>query len=359
MSHYQFSNPVKLGVLPPGLGPSVGQQEWPRKMPLKYRYSGLGDRKLGKEYLYTGLGALGTAPEATQGIQQLLTHLSAHGSAFQTALGQASGYINLVLSAASLGTGIASAACSGCDRTGIDITNNIIGWIRALLNGQSPTIAGLTQAQLNGFVDFCRIKDGIKVGLDAAFSIAAIAAARDSGASRALVTVQGFLSNFLDAICQIPAIQAAMAPAAPAMQTCTDGSVIPADQTCPTAPRFQYRPSTFHTTMPFRIISADTGGGGGAAPSSGISGGMVVGILAVLGIGAYAYSQRGSALGGFPPHWAEKNGDWEFWVSTDGSSGFLLHIANQRGENHPDDMKHFSSKSAAIAWARAQNWRRR
>jgi hypothetical protein len=206
MSMYEFSNPVHIGSVSPKLGAALAA-DWPsERAPLKYRYTGLGDRRLGKQYRYTGLETdVATAAATTAGVQQLLSRLSGSAS-FRASLNQASGVINLVLGAAQLGTGIASAACSGCDRTGIDITNNIIGWIRALLNGQAPTVAGLTPAQVQGFVDFCNVKDAVKGGVDAAFAIGQVAAYNNSGVQSALSTVQGFIDNFLDAICQIPAV---------------------------------------------------------------------------------------------------------------------------------------------------------
>ena len=314
---YQFSNPVSIGNLSPRLGASLSG-DWPSRMtPLKYKYSGLG-RNLGPRYKFTGFGTVPTTTDsaaATAGVQSLLNRLSGPGS-FQTALGQASGYINLVLGAASIGTGVASAACSGCDRTGIDITNNIIGWIRALLSGQSPTVRGLTPAQLQGFVDFCRIKDAIKGGLDLAFSIASLAATRDPSASNALLSIQGFLGNFLDSICLIPAVQALQAaqdapppPDAPppTMQTCSDGTVIPADQACP-PPRLRFIPNLITqpitlnlqercadgSTAPWGHCPAPGSGGGGGSrePAAGMSPVMMVGIALALGVGVYAYNNR-------------------------------------------------------------------
>lgn len=163
------------------------------------------------------LGGLGTVPSTADaaalgtGLNRLIGTLS--GSAqFRAQLAAASGYINLVLSAAQIGTGIASSACNGCDRTGIDATNLIISIIRTLLSGGTPTVPTMSVDTLNGFVQFCRYKDAVKGGVDAAFGIASVAAsaANNAGAASALNAVQGFVDNLLDGICAIPQVAASI-----------------------------------------------------------------------------------------------------------------------------------------------------
>lgn len=224
MTHYQFSDAISLRR--PKIGAPVQRAAWPRVGDPSYRYSGFGRlRSTGdNDYRYAGLGAaIGTdiaptsadASAATRGLQSLISRVA---PSVRSQLSVAGTYINLVLGAAQIGTGIASSACSGCDRTGIDVVNTIISWVRAILSGTTPTLPTMTPDQLRGFVDFCRIEPQIKGGVDAAFGIA-IAAASAAGsrgdgaaaqAANALVTIGQFIDNLLDGICAIPQIQSAV-----------------------------------------------------------------------------------------------------------------------------------------------------
>ncbi len=180
--------------------------------PSAYRRALSGLANLGDEITSTDSSA------AAQGINGALQRLGTNAS-FRNSLSQASAYIGLALNAASLGTGIAATACNGCDRTGIDVVNNVISWIRALMNGSVPSVSGLTPEQLNGFVDFCAVKDQIKGAAQIAFTAASAAAnaaaaggtAGAAQAATALDTIQSFIGSFLDSICQIPQVQTAIA----------------------------------------------------------------------------------------------------------------------------------------------------
>ena len=180
--------------------------------PSAYRRALSGLANLGDEITSTDSSA------AAQGINGALQRLGTNAS-FRNSLSQASAYIGLALNAASLGTGIAATACNGCDRTGIDVVNNVISWIRALMNGSVPSVSGLTPEQLNGFVDFCAVKDQIKGAVQIAFTAASAAAnaaaaggtAGAAQAATALDTIQSFVGSFLDSICQIPQVQTAIA----------------------------------------------------------------------------------------------------------------------------------------------------
>jgi len=242
MSIYEFSNPVVLGVVSPGLGPSVQSQgEWPRKgLPMRYRYTGLGDRRLGKQYRYAGLG---TVPPATQPLQispDMLTHLTGPAASAMTTLGAVQGVVSALAGIA----GIVIGNISSIDANTRSVANTVLGWITAIVNGHPLTAVTFSPGEVNSMADYCtHARPMIEVGVNTAIDIARplLLAAHNSGATSALETLRtiliggpgggGGIANF---ICTLPQVQQVIAQSN--TQTCWDGSNIPATSTCPPVP---------------------------------------------------------------------------------------------------------------------------
>jgi hypothetical protein len=259
--------------------------------------------------------------------------------------GQVRTWVNLLTGLATIGTTIGSAA--GGDADAIRVANMVIGWIRAIGNGQIPAVQ-ISPSDLPGFVNYCQnIKPIIEGGLIGGYSLATTAIQTtnggrgDANAQAALDTIVMWImggpgggGGILNAICTLPQIQAAIQAAQAAAVPDCAGS-IPNSQwnaaagTCECMPGYSSaiqpgqclpdssasgstQPSRFLNPALTRIVPSNTfrvqmqqcpdgsfiprGGqcpqtGGGSAPS-GPSGLLVVGVLAALGIGAYAYANR-------------------------------------------------------------------
>jgi len=316
---YQFSNPVQVGGLSPKLGAPLS--DWPSRMtPLKYKYSGLGQH-LGPRYKFTGFG---TVPATTEPVQVSTDMLSRFGvsSSVMSTLNTVAGIVGAL-------AGIAQLIISqihDIDPNTRSVATKIITWIRQIVAGQPLSAVTFSPGEVNSMLDYCtNVRPIVEGAVGSAIGIASglALAAHNSGAVSALNTVQtiliggptggGGIANF---VCTIPQVQTAMAAAAaaasaPTMQTCTDGSVIPADQTCPAPSRLRYLPGLIlpqpmilnlqercadGSTAPWGHCPAagdggGGGGGGGGEQPQGMSTGMMVGIAVALGLGIYAYSK--------------------------------------------------------------------
>lgn len=309
----RFSAPVNVGLLGPRLGTPV-ESAWPRQSKkANYRYSGLGRHMADDgDYRYSGLGrasyrysGLGTVPTTTQPLQispSMLTRFNIPSSVM--------GPIRIVQGIFGLLAAIANGVISqlhDIDANTRSTATKIVNWINQAVQGQPLSAVTFSPGEVNSMLDYCtNVKPIIEAAVHTAIQAGVALASSQSdsaGIISALGTVEqilvggpmggGGVANF---VCTLPQVQQAIAAAqaaaaAPAMQTCPDGSQIPADQTCPAPRSYNYIPGYILRRPILTTTGSGGGSGGGGSTSGGMSGGMVIGIIAVLGIGAYAYSQ--------------------------------------------------------------------
>lgn len=150
--------------------------------------------------------------------------------------------VNMLATVAQLASSIAAAA--GGDATAVAVANTVVSWVRAIVNGTTPTIPTLDATTLAGFVEFCRVGQPVKAAVDAGLTLAiapfagnvtsATLAGRtpnpsDVTAVAVLTSIMTRLDAMFDGICAAVGTQAGAQT-----QTCADGSVIPSDRTCAT-----------------------------------------------------------------------------------------------------------------------------
>lgn len=201
-----------------------------------------------------GLGALGifmssdpvTAQRASTAVTTAV-RTATTGVSIPAALSGASQYVNLVASVANLGTSIARSACNGCDTNAINAIDTVISWVRAILTGSAPTLPTLGPNELNGFVQFCLVKDAIWTILDplmqAAVTGLRAGAIRDAGLGQAadvLDLIRQRIGTMFNGICTAIASQMpAPTPPTPGTSGCPANSTFDAaSNTCSCLPGY-------------------------------------------------------------------------------------------------------------------------
>jgi len=152
------------------------------------------------------------AAEAAPAIRATLESLIAQGGdpAARAIFTQLQTVGGVLAGLASLGTEIASRV-SGSDPRAIAAANMVISWVRTLLSGSAPTIPTLSANEVQSLVAFCRVAPDVQIGVTSVFSAASIAtaAAGNSGATNALLSLQAWIEAILTGICNIPQIRTA------------------------------------------------------------------------------------------------------------------------------------------------------